>query len=272
MRTERVRRKEGGVEYEYEQLVYEKSDLPKIEAEVWTKDQREEWLIAVLRKQTDVERTNRINRALAVGEDSPKNYDLAQRMTLMKALIREFCTLADYDLELEIVGPKLMDSLFSRGFEKLRDNCRAKYQATQIELKACLRSFTGDEISYQEERRLRKQLAGLEKQGRFFAAAFEVCLDTRPQIIAASGINWGSYLTLKEMASQRNGKIRLREQKEAHARIETIAEGMSDEEFRAWMRSREPYTPKLNGIDAQGDALPGDAAGDNHVVQLHAAE
>ncbi len=271
MRTQKQIVQEDGVTYDYEKITYEASDLPAIEAEAWTDDERSKWLIAVLRKQAAADREARI-AAIYEGtyEEHKDAKDIGQRMTLLRLLVKEIISLADYDKDLEICGPKMIDSVFTRGFEKLRDNLREAYRATQAELRAMERFDDSTEIPGVGMAELHRKLVGMAKQGRFFGACFEACLDVRPEIIAASGINWSSYMTLKQMASQRNQKRRMIDAARDAEKALAPTAGMSESEYRVYLAKQHGYVPQTNGTAYDDGKGPGAAAVADFLVEKEA--
>lgn len=263
MKIEHRVRHEAGERIEYDTLVYETGDLPELESEEWTDEDRQKWLTAVLRKERADKKAARL-AAIYDGtyEEHKHAKDLAQRMTMLRLLVKEVISLADYDTQLEIAGPKMIDSIFCRGFEKLRDNAREAYRAAQAEKRSLERTYADNGGVYDELRRLEQRMTGLEKQGRLFAACFETMLDVRPEVIAASGISWSSYNTLNQMASQRGQKRRMIDAKAEAVKAEKLYSetiGMSESEYRVWLAKRGglvggQYVARHNGIDAEIDA------------------
>lgn len=265
MKTQRKTVTENGVTYNYEALVYQGNDLPQIKDD-WTDGERKTWLLAVLRKQAVEEKRVRIQRTYeGTQDDDDTDHAMIERMTMARLLLKELISLADYDMDLEIVGPKMIDSMFTRGAEKLLDNTTEAYRSTQAEKRANDRLFGGTEFDFVADERITRRLRGLEKQGRFFRALFETCLDLRPEVIANSGITtWSAYNTLKQMASQRNGKVRLVEAKKAADEVLKKLKGKTPDEYRRWLAEQGSYKPNAPGIDADDAA----GAGHNQIAYL----
>jgi hypothetical protein len=264
VKTEKKTVTEGGVTYNYEAKKYEGNDLPQLEKELTTAE-RQTLLIAVLRKQAAADKLERIKRTFeGTSDDDDDDHSMRERMTMFRLLIKEIISLADYDMDLEIVGPKLMDSMFCRASEKLRDNTREAWRATMAEKRANDRLYGGNEFDMEADRRLHNRLRGLEKQGRLFAAMFETCLNVRPEVIANSGIAWSEYNTLAQMASQRGNRPRLIEAKKAADEALKKVRGMSEVEYREYLARTTGYNPLRDGIEADDQS----GAGHNQVAYL----
>ncbi len=172
-------------------------------------------------------------------------------------LARSFVSLFDFDPSLEIFQCKMIDAM-CRSVEKVRDNTEQAGLAANAEMKALERANSDTEFDVEAHDRIVRRLNGLRIQFWTARLTFEALLDARADVISASGIDWPSYQTLKQMSAQNNTKRRMRE---AAIRANALL-GMSEQDYRRWLRDGA-YTAKHNGIDADDEQGAGQANVEN---------
>lgn len=99
-----------------------------------------------------------------------------------------------------IIQAKLGDQL-TRMFEKMRDNVKERGLDLKAELEGEERASTGTEIELNRIEKLNKDIANHRNQWMILNNAFVICKDqVRPKILGQTGMNWGQYTTLEQMA------------------------------------------------------------------------
>ena len=108
-------------------------------------------------------------------------------------------------------------------FEKMRDNCVTAADKLKAELRTETRADLGTEINQNKIDDLEEKIARLRNQWLILNNAFAVCVNhLRPKVLGQTGINFGKYTTLQEMAN-------LNKKKASNQRL-TIANLVNDRE------------------------------------------
>ena len=203
-------------------LQNEKRDFRKEEEEELARNLEErrktEEYVARKSEQITVEQLDAIARAFQ-GQPKP-TYDEAFPAKLI-ATCMTLVNLFD-DGEDVIIQAKLGDQI-CRMFEKMRDNCVTAADKLKAELRTETRADLGTEINQNKIDDLEEKIARLRNQWLILNNAFAVCVNhLRPKVLGQTGINFGKYTTLQEMAN-------LNKKKASNQRL-TIANLVNDRE------------------------------------------
>jgi hypothetical protein len=99
-----------------------------------------------------------------------------------------------------IIQAKLGDQI-TRMFEKMRDNVKEMGLTLRAELRAEQRASNNTEINMNKIDDLNEKIQKSRQQWAILNNAFVICKDQlRPKILGQTGMNWGQYTTLEEMA------------------------------------------------------------------------
>jgi len=200
----------------------EKRDFRKEEEEELARNLEErrktEEYVARKSEQITVEQLDAIAKAFQ-GQPRP-TYDEAFPAKLI-ATCMTLVNLFD-DGEDVIIQAKLGDQI-CRMFEKMRDNCKTAGQKLRADLRVETRASTNTEINQNKIDDIEEKLARLRNQYAILNNAFAVCVNhLRPKVLGQTGINFGSYTTLEEMA-------KLNKKKASNERL-TLANLVNDRE------------------------------------------
>jgi len=203
-------------------LQNEKRDFRKEEEEELARNLEErrktEEYVARKSEQITVEQLDAIAKAFQ-GQPRP-TYDEAFPAKLI-ATCMTLVNLFD-DGEDVIIQAKLGDQI-CRMFEKMRDNCVTAADKLKAELRTETRADLGTEINQNKIDDLEEKIARLRNQWLILNNAFAVCVNhLRPKVLGQTGINFGKYTTLQEMAN-------LNKKKASNQRL-TIANLVNDRE------------------------------------------
>ena len=198
--------------------------------------------------------------------------------------LKRLCEIPDFDEDLKILCCKYIDG-YTRATEKVRDNIIEAGKACAAQIKAAERAMDDTEINIEQLWQLTRRRAGLAKQLRFARVFFAAHMDARADIVSASGMNWSSYKTMKQMSEERQ---QARLTKQATINAERLI-GLSDNKYREflyamgsyktgsdgererfhdnWLRDKEQYTPDADGVLADD----GVGAGANQVADFEKA-
>lgn len=145
--------------------------------------------------------------AQAIQSDGTKiPYDVAFQAKLI-AISMQMVNLFD-DGEDVIIQAKLATQI-CRMFEKMRDNVETSGKKKQAELRTHTRKSNNLEIDQQGEDKLNDDIRKLRTQYKTLNWAFQTLVrQFYPKAIGQTGINWGQYETLQEMAKSQQKKAR----------------------------------------------------------------
>ena len=147
-------------------------------------------------QKLDTEFLDAIARAFQ-GKDNP-SYDEAFPAKLISVCMM-LVDLFDDGKDV-IIQAKLGDQL-TRMFEKMRDNVKDAGLKLKAELKGEERASNGTEIELNKMEKLNKGIADYRNQWLILNNAFIICRDqVRPKVLGQTGMNWGQYTSLEEMA------------------------------------------------------------------------
>lgn len=161
------------------------------------------------------------------------------------------CEESDWDEDLRIAGPKIIDQLLFMA-ERLTHNVEQAQKRTVDQINALQRQTMGDEIPIGQIERLERRLKGLHVQQRHFQLMFYAFGQEREPAIARSGLdNWERFEGIKQRAQRSHqeyvSKVRRRNS------LSMVVEHMSDAEYRKWVASTTRYEPRRNGVEATDD-------------------
>ena len=160
------------------------------------------------------------------------------------------CQEADWDENLLIAGPKIIDQLLYMT-ERLAFSVAERQRDVAAKLKALTRETLGDEIPIQQIEQAERQMKGLRVQQRHFELMGYAFRQQRDPIVEATGIDWPRYEGLKARAERSAQAWRSKNrQRTAHS---MVIENMSDAEYRRWVASTTRYEPRRNGVEASDE-------------------
>ena len=206
-------------------------------------------------------------RTINVPSENPVNDVGRDELTAFKADVRRiakmFASLADFDPSLEVMQVKIADGL-CRTLEKVRDNVEEAGKACLAQMKMLDRAASDTEFDFNEYERLERRYQGLRMQWLCSNHMFAALLDARADIVSAAGIEWPSYLTLKQMAGVNRTKRRMGESFAEASRLL----GMTETEYRNRMKARLETEVRHDGINADD----GQGSGRDNVAQFKRAQ
>jgi hypothetical protein len=168
------------------------------------------------------------------------------------------CQEADWDENLAIAGPKIIDQLLYM-CERLVHSVTLKQAEVAAQLKALARQTMGDEIPLQQIERCERQLQGLRVQQRHFELMNYAFQQERDPVVSASGLDWGRYEGIKQR-SERSAQA-YRSKVHRRSSLAAVIENMSDAEYGRWVENTKRYEPRLNGVAASDEEARDDMRG-----------
>ena len=121
-------------------------------------------------------------------------------------LVRRTFALVDLfgdDEKEAIIQSKLADQI-CRMFEKMRDNCMERGIQLKRERKIKARQNVNIELTIEPIERLDRQIEGMRYQYAILDNCFHICVKhLRPKVFGQTGINFGQYTQIKDMAKVR---------------------------------------------------------------------
>lgn len=175
-----------------------------------------------------------------------------EKINVYRWAAKIMCQESDWDEDLRIAGPKIIDQLLYMA-ERLAHNVEQAQKRTVEQITALQRDTMNDEIPVVQLERLERRLKGLRVQQRHFQLMFYSFELEREPTIARSGIeNWDQFEGLKKRAERSHqayvSKVRQR------TSLSMVIENMTDAQYREWVAKTRRYEPRANGVDASDEA------------------
>ena len=121
-------------------------------------------------------------------------------------LVRRTFALVDLfgdDEKEAIIQSKLADQI-CRMFEKMRDNCLERGVQLKRERKIKARQNVNIELTIEPIEKLDRQIEGMRYQYAILDNCFRICVNhLRPKVFGETGIDFGQYTQIKDMAKVR---------------------------------------------------------------------
>jgi hypothetical protein len=159
---------------------------------------------------------------------------------------------ADWDAALQIVPPKMIDSIFLYGSERIIHQLEEQGKAITQKIAELQRDSTSEEITNNQVDQLEARRMALRVQLRHMQLVRKGFLLEREDVVGRAGIDWPKYLSLKERA-ERSVQAYRQKRSRRKAQLETLRT-MPEHEYRKWLRSQSAYKPRHDGVDADPGA------------------